>query len=558
VLASMVSIPEFYGWFLVASLSLATVFLGYCLWSRERRGALPLALGFVGVIFWLVGDIIQLTDLDSVTPFVGLDFVPLGADFASLGVLLFALEYTGRDHLITRKTLGVLAIKPVITLSVLLSPLRVYLTDVSTLETVAVDPGNPLAPLLAAHALYNWAIAILGIALLVGMMAKAEVGYRRQLPAVLVAFLTPLILNVMFHAGPVPFNPTSASFLVSSTALMYASFRLRLMDAVPIARREVLEQMTDMVSLLDENGRIVTINGSAEEVFGESREVSGTYISELLDDEVPSDPDEETEGSIDTTVTIDGEEYHLTVTRTLLTDYRGNLLGQLLVCRDVTERIQREHKLQRQNERLDRFASFISHDLRNPLNAAIGSTKLAERTDEPENFEAVRESLERMEDMIDDMMSLARAETTVEETEELEIGTQAHVAWETSDTGDATLETDAPDSETIEGDPHLLRSILENLFRNSIDHNDSEVTVTVGLLNDREGFYVQDDGDGVPEEERDDVFEYGYTTTSEGAGLGLAIVKDLVEAHGWDVRVTEGSEGGARFEFRTGGGFDEG
>lgn len=72
--------------------------------------------------------------------------------------------------------------------------------------------------------------------------------------------------------------------------------------------------------------------------------------------------------------------------------------------------------------------------------------------------------------------------------------------------------------------------------------------MTVGALSDRPGFYVSDDGPGIPEGDRESVFEAGYTTRKEGTGFGLAIVAEVVTAHGWKIQVTESDAGGARFE----------
>ncbi|WP_309221729.1 HAMP domain-containing sensor histidine kinase [Halorussus sp. MSC15.2] len=74
------------------------------------------------------------------------------------------------------------------------------------------------------------------------------------------------------------------------------------------------------------------------------------------------------------------------------------------------------------------------------------------------------------------------------------------------------------------------------------------MTVRVGSLDG--GFYVEDDGPGIPEDERGRVFERGYTTTADGTGVGLAVVGDIAERHGWEVRTTESEDGGARFEIR--------
>ena len=103
---------------------------------------------------------------------------------------------------------------------------------------------------------------------------------------------------------------------------------------------------------------------------------------------------------------------------------------------------------------------------------------------------------------------------------------------------------------TFTADETRLQRLFENLFRNALDHGGPDVTVTVGVLPDRSGFYVSDDGPGIPEDERESVLEPGYTTHEEGTGFGLAIVSEVVTAHGWEIQVTESDAGGARFEIR--------
>jgi signal transduction histidine kinase len=96
-------------------------------------------------------------------------------------------------------------------------------------------------------------------------------------------------------------------------------------------------------------------------------------------------------------------------------------------------------------------------------------------------------------------------------------------------------------------DPDRLQQLFENLFRNAVEHAGDDVTIRVGAL-DGDGFYIEDDGPGIPEDKREKVFDSGFTTNRDGTGFGLAIVMEIVEAHGWQISVTEGDTGGARFE----------
>ncbi|MDH5021110.1 GAF domain-containing protein [Halobacterium rubrum] len=216
---------------------------------------------------------------------------------------------------------------------------------------------------------------------------------------------------------------------------------------------------------------------------------------------------------------------------------------------DITERKERERELERQNDRLEEFASIVSHDLRNPLNVARGYVELAEETKSDEHFERVDDALERMADIVDDVLTLARQGRSLEETVPVSLADAAEDAWRNVTTRDATLETDDPP--TLDADPTRLGSLLENLFGNAVEHGGRGVTVTVGELDveDGTGFYVADDGVGIPAEHRDVVFESGETFSEDGTGFGLSIVEDIAQAHGWRVELAESEAGGARFEF---------
>jgi len=109
-------------------------------------------------------------------------------------------------------------------------------------------------------------------------------------------------------------------------------------------------------------------------------------------------------------------------------------------------------------------------------------------------------------------------------------------------TADATFEAD--DVGEVLADEERLQTLLENCFRNALEHGGAD-TVYLRSAPDGDGFVVDDDGSGIPADHREDVFQHGFSTEG-GSGLGLAIVETVAAAHGWTVAAGESPEGGAR------------
>jgi len=214
---------------------------------------------------------------------------------------------------------------------------------------------------------------------------------------------------------------------------------------------------------------------------------------------------------------------------------------------DITAFKEREAALERQNERLDAFAAIVSHDLRNPLNVAQGRVDLArEATDGSAQLDAAADALDRIESIVEHTLTLAREGETVGDPEPVALAEVTADSWETVDTGSVSLSNEA-DGEVL-ADPDRLRNLFENLVRNSVEHAGDGVRIRVGDLPD--GFYVADDGPGIPESVRDGLFEPGQSGTAGNTGFGLAIVQEIATAHGWTVEAVDAADGGARFEIR--------
>ncbi|WP_276271644.1 ATP-binding protein [Haloarcula litorea] len=211
------------------------------------------------------------------------------------------------------------------------------------------------------------------------------------------------------------------------------------------------------------------------------------------------------------------------------------------------ERNQAAEQLKRERDRLDDFAQVVSHDLRNPLNTATGRVELLREDTDSEHLPPIERSLDKMEQLIDDLLTLARDGQKVKETSAVRLARTARTSWTVVET-DGVEFTVTAEGTAVLADAERLQQVFENLFRNASEHGETVAEVEVGVLDDEPGFYVADDGVGIPTGEREQVFEPGYTTQNDGTGFGLNIVEDIVSAHDWHIDVTESAAGGARFE----------
>ncbi len=210
------------------------------------------------------------------------------------------------------------------------------------------------------------------------------------------------------------------------------------------------------------------------------------------------------------------------------------------------ERTKHYRELRAQNERLDDFTGVIAHDLRNPLMGAMGYLELAldnASEEQLENLMVVDESLERMESMISELLTITRQGSDVGERTAVSLQSVARDVWEAVSSGEATLvvETDM----TIYADETRLRQLLERLFENAIEHCHPDVSVRVTEVEG--GFAVADDGPGISEDLADALF----SVTDESdvrPGFGLLIVERIVSGHDWQGSVETGDDG-TRFVF---------
>jgi len=298
----------------------------------------------------------------------------------------------------------------------------------------------------------------------------------------------------------------------------------------------------DAVVFLTDDGEIRDANERARGLFPALAGATGRPLA----DAVPAVADRLAGDRDVVELRRNGERRFYQVSATPFTFGRTRV-GQMVVVTDVTSEEDARRQIQRQNERLGQFASVVSHDLRNPLNVAAGRVDLERDHRASEHLDAAARALDRMEQIIESVLMLAREGADIGERSRVSLAALAEQAWASVAAEHATFVVDG--DLAFDADADRVVQLLENLSRNAVEHGGPDVTVRVGALADGSGFYVEDDGPGIPADLQDDIFEMGYTT-SDGTGLGLSIVDTIASAHGWEVAATdaEHSATGARFE----------
>lgn len=543
VLAGLVSLgflkPVFANWDTAGSRSFGLFVIGTALW-----------------MFGLGGSNFTSAYALSITSF---KIAMLGSETVAAAWLLLALEVTERESTARR-------ISPVLGGALLLIQLLIW---TNPFHHFVFGAESHVDGVLLSFTYGPGFWVHVGIAYLSGLTGTVlllfegirSVGIRRKQALLFAGASVPVFLAdllSLFEVLQTPYDITPFGYLLAEVGLVLVLYRGRFLDITPVARRTAMAEMADAMVTLDAEDQVVDANRKARQLFDVDEEYVGMPAAEFFGP-VPQDVLDQfadtRQANTEITVELDGQQRQFSLSISPVGTQTTR--GRVVLLHDITAQKRREQELERQNERLDQFASMVSHDLRNPLGVVESYTDFAEETGDPADFEAIREATERMDAMIDDLLTLAKSGQTVKTTEQVALADVASEAWDNVNVSGCELELVVPTATTIEADPDRLLHVFENLFRNAADHNDPPITVFVKPLQEaaidaddgsKSGFVVEDDGVGISEDERNAIFEHGYTTSDDGTGFGLSIVKDIIEAHGWEIRATDRPNGGARFE----------
>lgn len=538
----------------------------------DRRSRIPLVANIGFDAAWVS---VAAVGLWVSTPAANRAFAAVG-DLIGLAVapvwLWFVLEYTNAFAAWERRLLAVVGGGYLLlALGLVTDPLHgAYFESVVVVETPFPYPVTELGPIAVLAIGYIGIAIIIGLALLVRLFVGSR--YRSSTSALLLLVGAGLatLPTIATAAGVTPlprYNHAPLGVPVYIVFAAVAAFGTGLPDISSVGRDRLVNEMTDGVVAVDADGIVVDHNPAARELTDATPTAAGGRVvgmpfdeafpalAEVVDgvatgDDAPGPGGTiEDGGTLEVSATLTGAARYCSVRATPLTE-RGTHVGTVVLLRDVTELEKTYRRLERQNEQLERFASTITHELRNPLMILGGYVEMLEQNlpaDEQvqEHIAKVGAASDRMETIVDDLHRLAQSGKTIEQTEPIDLETIVSSARRTIA---EDVSVDVVDNATVLADEGVLQTLFENLLRNAAEHAGPDPTVTVGTTGN--AFYVADDGPGIPPDQRDDVFEYGYTTDeSDGSGIGLALVRTLADAHGWTITVAEADGGGTRFEF---------
>lgn len=412
--------------------------------------------------------------------------------------------------------------------------------------------------------------------LILAVEAIRTTGLRRRQSALLALAAVPTaVVNIATISGLVTVTTDLSPFGLAGSALVltWVIYRAEFLDIVPIARKTALEELPHAVVTLGRDGRVVDYNAVARQYFAVEDGI-GAPIEEFF----TTLPDEtiaalETAGTthLQTTVQTDDGERRFDCTASPLGPADDNT-GRVVVFSEITDRIRREKQLLEQRETMSEFVNIVSHDIQGPLMQLRTTATRAVQTEDVSHVDEVLDAADRMDVLVEDLVDLAQSGRQIDDPTLVSLATITDRAWHSVWTPGAELSVET--DQTIEADPERLQQLLENCVRNAAEHGTSAsgqtqlngdspadadtaagsasknglVSVTVRSIPG--GFAIDDDGPGIPPEQRRRVFDRGYTSSSDGTGLGLAIVDQIAAAHGWTIDAEESPSGGARFAVR--------
>lgn len=526
--------------------------------------SLPMAKLFIILMatetVWIFGSAFEMmnTQLETVLLLNNIEYPAMMTVLVAW--LFIALSHTGREHYLTRKTVPLFFIVPVVVcLLVFTNPWHhLYYSgfhaEVVGGAVVWVYEHGPLFWIMFA---YNYAVGIVALVLAANQLSSSNEFYRRQTILLSCAACIPVFFNLayVFHITPFPqYDLTQIAFLMTGIVLAVGVLRYKLFSAVPVAYSRVFATIRDGVIVINSQFRVTDMNPAAERITGtKAHRVVGRELASLVPEVAKilkyPDPNHETWQG-DLLLTPDDQPHYYDVQRIPLDEEGSGSQGYLCIFRDVTSRKQAELALVTANRKINLLTRITRHDLENKLMIVHGYIALLRKVSQTP---AQKEYLNKQEAAVNVMREHVAFTRKYQQ-----LGAQAPV-WQPAETVIRKAKTQVFMDQVsftcsvglveILADT-MLERVFYNLMDNAIRYGGDKLTrITVTSHKDGIAFVlvVEDDGEGISSEAMNHLFEQGF---GKNTGLGLFLSREILGITDITIEQTGAPGSGARFEIR--------
>jgi PAS domain S-box-containing protein len=529
--------------------------------NRSSTCAKPFALLMLAAAIWSFGSALQVSSTDTTFQMLAITLEYPGIVIVPVAWLLFAFEYSGKEHWITRSNLLLLFIVPAVSY-ILLATNNLHHLFYSSVSQEIIGGLSYIdisyGPVFWFYTIYSYLIIYVCVMFILQRFVFTSSLYRGQMIAILIAVFTPFFVNLAYAVRQIGFiviDPTPFAFIITGFAIIIGMMRYQLLDIIPMAQDQVIANMSDGVVVLDTQDRIISLNTPAERILGVTlRQSVGISIRILLPHSglqsgqlTPSGQFPEQLHEMERE--INGKTFFFELRCIPILSREREAKGKLIMLRDITNQKITETELLQARKKLNLLSSITRHDILNQVTVLLlNIDTVKDAITDPE----VRTLLDVQENATKNIQHQIEFARDYEN-----LGGKAP-QWMNIDQifshllpimGTYGITFVSPDQDIeVYADP-LLERVFYNLVNNSIQHGEHVSTIRIEYTTDSDGLIVSyhDNGVGIPESGKQNIFERGV---GRHTGLGLFLAKEILEITGMTIRETGTFGSGARFEIK--------
>ncbi len=324
----------------------------------------------------------------------------------------------------------------------------------------------------------------------------------------------------------------------------------------------ILNNSLDAIIFTDANNKIKVWNKGAEHMFGFTAEEMQEHTFRKI---IPPEMDRKKElqkindevmkkgyikNYLTPRITKDGKRLHCNISRTLIRNKEGGILGFTIIVRDDTEKMEMEQRIYNTEKlaSLGNLAAGVAHEINNPLAVILGFTdllkeKFEEGSDEYEDLKLIETNANNAKKIVENLLGFARISEGTEDIVDVKdaIDTVSNIVTNTLLTKKINFETKIPnDLPYIKGDAREFQQVIFNLINNAMavmKQEGGDLTITAERANDMLRVNVSDTGNGISNRIKQQIFDPFFTTkkVGEGTGLGLSLCYGIVKKYGGSI-----------------------